>query len=226
MLPNHRMFKAVSLVGVVIAVGLVLLGWALIPATSPVSVAGVCAILIIYGAVFYFLLPRVSPDVAKWARLFGLLAGAVFAAEVLLEYALLPENNTSWGIAEFGLVFALYFFSSFWAAYRSHRLGTGVLTAVLSAMVSSLLWLIVVLAVFYVFRGSDRQAQVFLSEGNYEDFTRSRMASIETFIMEDFLGGAFFHLLLGPAIAALLGLLGGAIGKLVARAAKSSFVHG
>jgi hypothetical protein len=215
-----------SILGILIALGLVLLGWALIPATNPVSVAGACAVLVVYGAAFYFVLPRVSPDVAKWARLFGLLAGGVFAAEILLEYALLPKDNTSWGIAEFGIVFALYFFASFWAAYRRHRLGTGVLTAVLSAMVSSLLWLIAVLAAFYLFRGTERQVQVFTAEGNYQDFTASGMANFDAWTMEDFLGAAFFHSMLGPAIAAFLGLIGGAIGRLVGRATESSFVHG
>ena len=221
-----RLFRLVSILGVLVALGLVLLGWAMIPATNLLSVAGACAVLVVYGAAFYFVLPRVETDVAKWARLFGLLAGTVFAAEILLEYALLPKDNTSWGIAEFGIVFALYFFSSFWAAYRSHRLGTGVLTAVLSAMVSSLLWLIVVLAVFYLFRGTQRQVQVFTAEGNYQDFTRSGMASFDAWIMEDFLGGAFFHLILGPAIAAVLGVIGGAIGKLLGQATGRTLVHG
>ncbi len=214
---RSRAAKAALFFGVLVALGLVLLGWMLIPATNPLSVAGASAVLVVYGAAFYFVLPRVSADAAKWARLFGLLAGAVFAAEILLEYVLLPKDNTSWGIAEFGIVFALYFFSSFWVAHQSHRLGAAVLAAILSAMVSSLLWLIAVLAVFYIFRGTERQAQVFLAEGNYQDFTRSGMASFDTFIMEDLLGAAFFHLILGPAIAAILGVIGGTIGKLLAR---------
>ena len=223
---NGRALRTLSLIGVCIALGLVLLGWALIRATNPLNLAGAGAILIIYGLVFYFGLSRLSPDVLKWAQLFGLLAGAVFIAEILLEYALLPTDNTSWGVVEFALVFALYFLSSFWAAYRNQSFRAGVLTVVPTAMLSSLLWLIAVLAVFYIFRGSERQAHVFLAEGNYQDFTRSGMASFDTFIMEDFLGAAFFHLMLGPAIAAVLGIIGGAIGKLVRQVTVKNSVHG
>ena len=215
--PSARIFQVTLLASVLIALALVLLGWALIPTTNPISVAGACAILIIYGLAFYFGVPRVGPEVVRWAGLFGPAAGAVFVAEILLEYAVLPKDNTSWGVVEFAAVFALYFLSSFWAAYRSHRLGAGVLTAILSAMLSSLLWLIAVLAVFYAFRGTTRQVQVVLAEGNYQDFAHSGMGAFDAFIMEDFLGGAFFHLLLGPAIAAILGIIGAAIGRLLGR---------
>jgi hypothetical protein len=39
------------------------------------------------------------------------------------------------------------------------------------------------------------------------------MSDFNAFIMEDFLGATFFHLLLGPLLASLLGLLGGLTGK-------------
>src|SRR5512140_1027539 len=84
-----------------VALALVLLGWALIPATSLVSVAGAVVILVIYGLVFYFGIPRFSAEAVRWAGWFGVAAGAVFVAEVLLEYALLPKDNTSWGVVEF-----------------------------------------------------------------------------------------------------------------------------
>jgi hypothetical protein len=41
-----------------------------------------------------------------------------------------------------------------------------------------------------------------------------------TFIMEDFLGGGFFHLLLGPLIAGILASAGGIVGKGLARLRK------
>ena len=91
--------------------------------------------------------------------------------------------------------------------------GSGVLSAVVAALLSSLIWCIVTLAVFYLFYGSARQTLVFRAEGNYEDFQRSGMSDFNAFIMEDFLGATFFHLLLGPLLASLLGILGGLAGK-------------
>ena len=52
------------------------------------------------------------------------------------------------------------------------------------------------------------------AEGDYEDFARSGMSDFNAFIMEDFLGAIFFHLLLGLLVAAVLGALGGVLGKI------------
>ncbi len=45
---------------------------------------------------------------------------------------------------------------------------------------------------------------------------RSGMSDFNAFIMEDFMDATFFHLLLGPLVAAVLGLLGGLLGKAIA----------
>jgi hypothetical protein len=58
---------------------------------------------------------------------------------------------------------------------------------------------------------------VLRAEGDYEDFARSGMSDFNAFIMEDFMGATFFHLLLGLVVAAVLGVLGGLLGKAVGR---------
>ena len=165
---------------------------------------------------YRFGLPKIHPEILHWTSLFGLLAGAVFVAEILLEYILLPKDNTNWGLIEFGGVFLIYFLSSVWASYHRDSVRSGVLSAMLTAMSSALVWLIVILITFYVFRGTERQAQVFRAEGNFTDFANSGMTDFNAFIMEDFLGAGFFHLLLGPILATLLGAIGGLLGKAMA----------
>jgi hypothetical protein len=206
-----------SLVFVLLDIALVSLGWILIPSTSPISVAAGFAILIVYGLGSYFaprLFGRPKPSIAPIVLVFGLLAGSVFAGEMVLEYILLPADNTTFGLVEFGLVFFLYFLAGLITAYRMKSLRPALLAAMGSAMLSALIWLAAMLIVFYVFRGSPQQTQVFRAEGNYADFARSGMRDFNAFIMEDFLGAGFFHLLLGPVIALLLGAFGGLIGKL------------
>jgi hypothetical protein len=161
-------------------------------------------------------LHRRHPDILRLAIRFGLLAGAVFAGEIILEYILLPANNSLFGVVEFGTVLALYFASAFVSAFRTPSIKNAVLTSVASAFIASLCWVITVLAVFYAFRGSPHQALVFRAEGNYEDFARSGMSDFNAFIMEDFMGAAFFHLLLGLLVAAGLGVMGGLLGKAIA----------
>ena len=203
----------VYLFGILLGLILVIAGWILIPTTSFLSVAGICLILAVYGLVGYFVFPRIQPEILRLVAVFGLLAGIIFAGEILLEYALLPTDNTSWGLIEFGSVFALYFLSGWWVAYRSTSIKAGTLAAILSAMLSSVIWLIFLLLTFYFFRGTTRQEIVFTAEGNFEDFARSGMSDFNTFVMEDFLGAGFFHLLLSPLLAAILGTIGGVFGK-------------
>jgi hypothetical protein len=111
------------------------------------------------------------------------------------------------------MVFALLFGVSFWVAYRTHAIRSGILAAVWSALIASLIWVLAVLVVFYLFNGSAQQTQVFQAEGNFEDFARSGVKDFNTFVMEDFMGASFFHSLLIPLAAALVGAIGAAAGK-------------
>ena len=104
--------RSLFLLSVLLGLALVLLGWALIPTVSLPSVCGAGLILVIYGLVGIFVFPRFPPKVLSLVGIFGLLAGALFAGEIMLEYVFLPKDNTSWGYIEFGGVFAIYFLTS------------------------------------------------------------------------------------------------------------------
>jgi hypothetical protein len=217
-LPNY--LRKSLLCGVMVALALVIAGRLFAPATSLLSTMAASVVLLAYGGMAAscpIRLHRRHPDILHWAMIFGLLAGAVFAGEIILEYILLPTNNSHYGMVEFGTVLFLYFASAFVSALRSLSIKNAVLTSVASAFIASLVWVITVLAVFYAFRGSPRQVLVLRAEGDYEDFARSGMSDFNAFIMEDFMGATFFHLLLGLLVAAVLGVLGGLLGKAVAR---------
>ena len=214
-LPNN--LQKSLLCGVVIALALIVVGRLLIPTTALISVASSSTILVVYGWLAFIWpsrLYRRHADILRVAIRFGLLAGAVFAGEVLLEYVLLPADNTLFGLVEFGTVFILYFAAAFVVARRTGSLRNALLSSVASAFIASLLWVIIVLTVFYIFHGSAQQALVLRAEGDYEDFARSGLSDFNAFIMEDFMGATFFHLLLGPMVAAVLGILGGLLGKI------------
>ncbi len=211
-LSQANSIQKIFLFGLLLSMMLVVVGWIFTP-TRLLSIAGIYFILVVYGLVGITIFPRLAPEILRLVAVFGLLAGIVFAGEILLEYALLPADNTSWGLVEFGAVFAIYFLSGLWAAYRSGSIKQGMLAAILSAMLSSVIWLIFVLLTFYLFRGTMRQELVFKAEGNFEDFARSGMKDFNTFVMEDFLGAGFFHLLLSPLFAAIFGGIGSMLGK-------------
>lgn len=207
------------LFGVLVALALVFAGRLFVPAMSLISTTAASVTLLAYGVIAALCpirLHRRHPDILRWAIIFGLLAGTVFAGEIVLEYILLPTDNSRYGMLEFGTVFALYFASALMSALRSLSIKNAVLTSVASAFIASLIWVITVLAVFYAFRGSPRQALVLRAEGDYEDFARSGLSDFNAFIMEDFMGATIFHLLLGLLAAAVLGVLGGLLGKAIA----------
>ena len=170
---------------VLLGLVLVILGWLLIPTTNPLSIAGACLVLVVYGLIGCFGFPRIRSEILSLVGVFGLLAGAIFAGEILLEYAILPKDNTSWGVIEFGCAFAVYFLSSLVVAYRCKGVRYGILAAVVNAMLSSVIWLIFTLLTFYIFRGTTRQEHVFRAEGNFEDFARNGMSDFNTFVMDN-----------------------------------------
>ena len=76
------------LIGVLIALGLVLAGRLLAPATRFLSTAAGLAILLTYGVLAASCSARVhrrSLDILQLGTVFGLAAGAVFASEIILE---------------------------------------------------------------------------------------------------------------------------------------------
>jgi hypothetical protein len=217
-----QVLRRVFLAGVGLAVLLAGLGLLVYPtalAEWQSMLPGLAAVIIVLGA--YALLgawgtsrlERLDARLPRLAMIFGLLAAVVYAAEIVLEYMLQPRDNTNYGLAEFGLVFLLYLLAGLVAARQTRRARNGPLAAMGAALVSTLLWYIVLLAITYALKGRPQQAAVFRAEGNYDDFTRSGSASFDAWLMQDFLGAGFYHLLLGPIIAAVLGTVGGLIGK-------------
>lgn len=210
--------------GVLAIFGLISYGLVRFPGTSLRSHLGAAIVLIVYGCVAWrgpAVLFRQPRFVANLVVVLGLLAGGVFAAEVLLEYLLLPTDNTILGYIEFGIVFLLYFLAgaivACWRLPWRSRLIAGAGTAI----IGSLIWYIAVLASFYIFFGTEAQSQVFRAEGEYEDFRRSGMLDFSTFVMEDLLGAGFFHLLLGPVMAMILAGIGGLLGQCLLRFRKA-----
>lgn len=188
------------------------------------SLVGDVCILVIYGLAGWAgpaFVTRADPRILRSGNLAGLLAGAIFTAEILLEYWLLPRDNSSFGLVEYSLAFVVFFLVSAQVAWRAKAWRKGWLAAILSALISSLIWYGVVLFIFYLFSGTPQQTQVFRAEGNYADFARSGLNDFNTFVMEDFMGAGFFHSLLLPAAAAIVGALGALAGKALSRLRKA-----
>jgi len=197
----------------------------------PASISGSGGLLSLLGPVLilasYFVVGRRADHApsacAELATLvgarFGFAAGFVFASEILLEYLILPDTRTNirLGWIEYGTAFLLFGLAGLWTSYRTGLAVEGVRAAFWSAIIASLIWLAVLLLATYAFWGTARQEQVFRAEGNYEDFVRSGMHDFLSFTLQDLRGASFFHLLLAPAIAAVIGLAAGGLGSALRR---------
>jgi len=191
-------------------------------ASSWTGVAAALGVLLAYAAGGSRLAGTTASRMAlPWALPLGLAAGAVYASEIGFEHAFLPQDNTGWGLIEFGAVFALCLMSGVLVAAEQRRVWPGALAGAWTAMIGSLIWYAALLAVTYAFQGSEAQAAIFRAEGDVEDFRRSGMSDFNVFMMQDFLGAGFFHLLLAPLAGLLLGSLGAIPAALVQRWRKS-----
>lgn len=194
-----------------LALILVGFGWLRHPHIAAVSVCAALLSVTLYSLAALLAFARLLPPrshAVKFAWWGGLAAALVFCGEICLEYVLLPPDNTRFGLVEFGTVWLTYLIVAAAVAAAGGRLRDSVNASVVAAMISSILWCVVLLAVFYAFEGTARQTSVLLAEGDFEDFRRSGMASFPDFEMEDLFGATFFHLLLGPLVAALIACAG------------------
>jgi hypothetical protein len=185
---------------------------------------GMAVILALYGLAAWrgpAATQKRFPASLPTALVAGGLAALVLAGEIVLEYILLPQDNSSMGLIEYSLVLALFGAAGLRVAWQSDSFRGGVAAAVWSALLASLAWYAAALLVFYLFNGSPQQAQVFRAEGNFSDFAASGMNDFNAWIMQDFLGAGFFHSLLLPTLGAIVGALGAAIGRLAARLGKA-----
>lgn len=178
------------------------------------TVLGAYAMLGTWGAAR---LEQIDVRLLRLSVTVGLVSGAIYAIEIMLEYVLLPKDNTRYGYFEFGLVFLCYFIAGLLAGLWTRRALNGLFAALGASLISTLLWYLVLLAITYVMKGTPQQVTVFQAEGDLEDFRRSGSANFEAWLMQDFLGAGFYHLLLAAVIASALGLVGGSFGRIFRR---------
>lgn len=215
--------------GVMVNTALLVVGLLLTPTTLKASsgaligLAGALLMVSAYGLAGSYgplAIDRMLPAVLRYAIIFGLIIGAGFTVQIVGEYlAFLTGDQASvLGLATFGGLFLMFVIVAALAAFRLGRITYGVQAAVWSALIGSFIWLAVVLLAWYVFKGTPQGEHV-MSYEMYGDFVRSGETDYQAFIMGDMFGAAFFHSLLAPIFAVILGAVGGIIGRAMARLA-------
>jgi hypothetical protein len=166
------------------------------------------ASLIVYAVIAFLMTRRISPqaDVASRAGLlFGLLTGCLWlvnltletftnisgAASILATAPFLLGGFLFWGVA--GVA----------AAWRTSSIGSGLLTAIWSAMICALLtiaygWTLPLVA----------QARLQQQLVNDPDFLRSHWTDLQAFVLANSFDSGFSHLLGALIIGGALGAIG------------------
>ena len=182
-------------------------GWTLAPSAVPIAAATVLLAYALFAHVSMAVARESSPRI-QWVTLAcGVLSGAVLIRALVVQYFGRAASNA----LMVTVVFAMWLAAGVAATARTRRIRDAVVASTLSAQIGSLANVGVILASYYVLRGSALQEQFFRIEGTHEDFVRNGVGDFETFVIGDLFGAAFFHLLFGALFGALLGTIGGTL---------------
>jgi len=181
-------------------------GWSLAPQVVP---AAPSAVLIGYLGVAYLSQAGDSEGGAA-VPLLTLASGCISAAILIRAVAIQYVGRTADNALMVALVAGVWLAAGIVAAARTRRIRSAVLSSTMAAAIGSLANIAFILGSYYVLKGSSLQDRFFRTEGTYDDFARSGAHDFGVFVIGDLFGGAFFHLLFGALVGALLGLFGGA----------------
>ncbi|MBI1260056.1 MAG: hypothetical protein GC204_21520 [Chloroflexi bacterium] len=204
---------------VVSGIALILTGLVIYPTT--VSAAGILAplapiaILVIYVAMGISQASVSSTESLRIGVRIGLMIGFWFIASSMFEYvvALDISANQMTGLITYGIVLLLFVLAGALGTRPKGQLRDGIAAALWSAVIGGLFWFLITFALLYLFRNSSGETNVQTLE-MADDFRRSGMTDYDAFVMSDYFGAGFFHMLLLPFIAAVLGTFGGGLVKL------------
>jgi hypothetical protein len=221
-----RTAQRACLFGAALNIALVLYSMFRFPTSWSFSLAGLAGqlattgIMMVYALIGWFgsaSMGRRDARILILGARFGLLIGAWFAVTMLVEYLVPHTSKQNEALAKliFGTFFLLLAVAGSLGTLVTRRLGYGVLTAVWSALMGSLCWFFLMLTTYYAFLGTSYEQRFLEVDNVIADFERSGMHDLRAFVIQDYLGGGFFHSLLGPLLAIPLGALGGLVVKAV-----------
>lgn len=217
---RRGMFGGVLLSVLLIAFGLLRFPGALSSggAAGVLNLVGDAFILAVYalvGVVGPLAADHVQPNALQQGILFGMALGFWFTAHILIGLLapLSSSGNATLGLVEFGGLPVLFLLAGVRGTLGSGQIRGGVAAAMWSSIIGTLVWFIVVLLTYYLFIGTSQEARNLEADQVLADFARSGMSDLRAFIMQDYMGGGFFHMLISPIFAALVGAGGGLLAR-------------
>jgi hypothetical protein len=211
-------------------VALVLLGLALVPAVLQAggllgaSAAALIVCLYAYlGLASPLSLTRVPGQIWRMGAFTGLIGGTWLGLDLLSNYFIYRDGaaNSKISLVVYGVYFLLLLGTAIRAGALTKRFRAGLTAAVWYVLTAQLIWFAVEFGAYYLL-GRTVVGMQFIQEEMAADFLRSGMQDFPAFVIGDFFGAGFFHLLLIGLIALLLfGSMGALLGKQIASRKKA-----
>jgi hypothetical protein len=158
---------------------------------------------------------------AKYPRTMGISlgGGAVFAL-VYLTFLTRDFAGATWGpddgpLVIYSLFVGVALLAGALASARGLGLGNGVAAGVWALLIGTAIWSTGVLLLNYALWGSAHWYRFWLQDGAIDDFHRSGSHDLSAFMLQDVHGALFFH----QVLSAVIGVVGGLVGSVVALAA-------
>jgi hypothetical protein len=162
------------------------------------------------GVVLVWVGPLSTMDIRaqRIGTLIGLVLGTVLVVEGVAEILspTVSAANIPLGYAVVGVLVVSFAvagaLAGTWAALRT-------------ALVGYLVWYPTIWITYLIGDGSAAFDRVLRAEGDYDDFARSGFTDFHAFLVRDFLGAGFYHLVFAVALALAFGRTGAALADLL-----------
>jgi hypothetical protein len=136
----------------------------------------------------------------------GLALGAENAAEIL--WPAVSDLNVALGYTIVGAMALAYFVSGALSGLRA---------AVRTALVGYLVWYPTIWFAYFASDGTSGFVRAARAEGEYDDFANSGLGNFHVFLVRDYLGAGFYHVIFAVVLALLTGTAGTGLTLLVRR---------
>ena len=205
-------------------IALVLLGLGLYPAVLEegglLGASAAILMVCLYGCLALFgplAMDRVPEKVWGWSASVGLAAGVWLGVDLLSNYFIYRDGptNSKISLLVYGVYFLLLLSTALRGSQITNRFRDGLTAALWYIIPAQLIWFMVEFGAYYLFAHTPVGEQFIQTEMG-ADFVRSGGHNFQVFVIGDFFGAGFFHLLLIGLLAVLvIGSAGAGLGKLI-----------
>ena len=144
-----------------------------------------------------FAIHKLESETWRFASLAGIVAGIWLGLDLVLNYFIYRDGPTNQRISfvVYGLYLVVLLLVAFRTTILQKRFREGLASAICFVIPAQLIWHFSEFSAFYCF-GNTAGGQRFLAEEMRQDFERSGSKSMEAFMMGDFYGAGFLHILI------------------------------